>query len=288
MNNGRVKRTKEITDRLKKLQDEHGYSNAVIARKIGMNLTTYKNYIRNTGGVKTISFDIIQRLSQVYDCSTDYIICKSEDPKLSSTGKLIIHPISFADKDKMISSVVDYLNQDMQTLRSLHFLFCKLPTWYSANIISGINSFMNVLKQNSFWEYSDTFTKENFDWILNNLSNYDNLYSTTLMKLVHADTLFRNQRFYNSLQLYVEIIYLTITKSINLKPIAIKAMDKISTLRTEWLKFPESLIPVVDDFPKIVENGFLKIERSTLEPLQAFLNTQKKNKKKEDVSEESS
>lgn len=286
MNNGSVIRTQEITDRLKKLQDEHGYSDAVIARKIGMSLTTYKNYIRNTGGVKTIRFDIIQRLSQVYDCSTDYIICKSDDPKLSSTGQLIIHPISFDAKDKLISSVVNYLDQDMQTLRSLHFLFCKLPTWYSANIISGINSFMNVLKQNSFWEYSDKFTKENFDWILNNLSTYDDLYSTTLMQLDLADTQFRNHCFYKSLQLYAEIIYLTITESTNLKPLALKAMDKISTLRTEWLKFPESLIPVVDDFPQIKENGFINIERSTLESLQTFLNTPKKKNKKENVSEE--
>jgi len=60
--------------RLKELRERLGYSQAVMAQKIGIIQTTYQRY---ESGDRTPSYDILLRISETFDVSVDYLLGKN-------------------------------------------------------------------------------------------------------------------------------------------------------------------------------------------------------------------
>lgn len=69
-----------LQERLRELREEHGYSSRnKLADVLGIDRTTYSR-IEN-GSTKTINSDVLVKLAELYDVSTDYILGLSNTPE---------------------------------------------------------------------------------------------------------------------------------------------------------------------------------------------------------------
>lgn len=69
-----------LQERLRELREEHGYSSRnKLADVLGIDRTTYSR-IEN-GTTKTINSDVLVKLAELYDVSTDYILGLSDTPE---------------------------------------------------------------------------------------------------------------------------------------------------------------------------------------------------------------
>lgn len=144
-----TKLTPEIRKRIKDLQLNKHSKDKVVAENLGLTIHQYKNIIRTSGGNKNISTACLNQMAQYYDCTLAYITCTSDEPDKNEKNEIKIHPISFADKPKMIDDIAQYLkSSDNETVFYLHTILMKLPR----NTINSINSILKTLIK-----YSDDF-----------------------------------------------------------------------------------------------------------------------------------
>ncbi len=72
--------------RLRDLREDHDYKQAEIAACLGIQQTVYSRYER---GFQTIPLEFLIRLADYYKVSTDYILERTDDPRITgsdSTG----------------------------------------------------------------------------------------------------------------------------------------------------------------------------------------------------------
>jgi len=81
-------------DRLKEIRERRGWSQAELAQKSGLQPTAISHF--ETGG-RSPSFDNLRRLADALNVSTDYLICRSNEPSMAGpqTDSL------FRDLDKL-------------------------------------------------------------------------------------------------------------------------------------------------------------------------------------------
>jgi len=259
MNAVKHKRTDAMIRNIKKLQIEKEYSDTEIAEQIGITPTTYKNIIRSrdSGGNKNIKDSIVNKLADFYDCSTDYILGLSDDKTLNRYGDPVKRPLDFSDRDKLIHELNNYLNSDYKTLCALHFLLCQNPSWRRAEYLKGFHAFTDVLIESSFLELFKERSKEDYKFLVEDSIKFDDEYFNHILQLRKANSLLETADFELSLKYYMEIIYDTLTKSMILEPIAIKAIQPVLWLKKNWDAFPTELNIIADILPQIQHYHFI-------------------------------
>ena len=253
-NDNKIERTPQIIERLRTLQAKHGYSDSAIANTIDIPLTTYKNIIRAPKDNTFIKFKYIERLADFYECTTDYLICKSQHPSDDRTGQVIIRPLSFK-KDKMLEELFHHLRNDDKTLQSLYFIICKLPYTHRNNILTSLNSIASLLKTMSFYDRDDELNSRKFETIVKCLELNDTKYSDAMVKLAEADGYFKENLYSKAIPKYLGVIYSAIDSTRNWS-LANEACIKILSLAKEWSGFPPELQPLASALPKLKEKKY--------------------------------
>ena len=100
--------------RIKELRQENNYTQEILAIKIGANQTTLS---RIECGLTVTDADIIIKLSDTFQVSTDYILCKSDHRLLSDHSSKVNQP----PKSRTQLSPLERLNPCQQA-HLLHFL----------------------------------------------------------------------------------------------------------------------------------------------------------------------
>src|SRR5699024_1332811 len=69
-------RDKLISKKLKELREEKGYLQKFVADKIGVGSNTLSGY---ENGTRSTDPDMILKLAELYDVSTDYLLCRTNN-----------------------------------------------------------------------------------------------------------------------------------------------------------------------------------------------------------------
>lgn len=249
-------KTETMIANIKSAQDEAGYTSEKVAELIGIPLTTYKNIIRSKGGNDFVKDSIINKLADLYNCSTDYILGLSTDRTRDKDNEVIIKPLDFDTKHKLMIELNNYLDSDYKTLCALHFLLCQNPSWRRDAYLNALHAFTDVLMESAFLELFQERSKGDYKFLVEDTIKFDDNYYDNLLKLRKANSFLETADFESSLKFYFEIVYNALTKSMILEPIANKAIQQILWLNENWDEFPAELKIVVDTLPQIQEHHF--------------------------------
>ena len=99
------------TDRLRGLREQRGLSQGEAAKRIGIARTTYSNY---EAGNREPDIDTLIRMADFYDVSIDYLVGRTNDPKMtfSEAERFIYDKLELSDEE--IMSQVDMYYDGMK------------------------------------------------------------------------------------------------------------------------------------------------------------------------------
>ena len=99
---------KEIGERLKNLREEHHYSQTQVAEYLGIDQSNLSKIER---GERNFKLSSLIKLCSLYNCSQDYILCRSDEYDKSN--------ISFRTNGKVDLNVIAKANETMNYLKLL-------------------------------------------------------------------------------------------------------------------------------------------------------------------------
>jgi transcriptional regulator with XRE-family HTH domain len=77
--------SKTMAQRLKMLREKKGYKQNFIAEKVGIKSNTLSGY---ESGARRPDPEILAKLGDIYEVSTDYIIGRTDDPRVKEDGEM--------------------------------------------------------------------------------------------------------------------------------------------------------------------------------------------------------
>lgn len=247
-----------IRSRLQELQKKYNCNGKQMARIMEIPYDAYRGIIR-VGGTKYLKRERIQKLSQYFKCTQDYITGDSQYPHLDKDGREITHPISFSDDKyahtKLLEKVTTYLSDNHVFLRNLYLLLYELSPDTSQTLITSINTIIELIRINSLMMRRDNLTEENLDLIYECLKCDSQQLTSATIALANADKAFDNKDFKAALSGYLQIIYHT---SIDAKPVVEKAVQKVQALHLEMQDFPLNLLELIWEFKNLEEINYEK------------------------------
>lgn len=109
---------------LKSLRKEHGWTQQAVADMLGIERSTYTRY--ETGSTEP-NFDILERLSQIFDVSTDILIGKSSIPTISGGLRIpVLGDVAAGIPIEAITDIVDYEEIDAALARTGDFFGLRI------------------------------------------------------------------------------------------------------------------------------------------------------------------
>lgn len=231
--------TNEIRTRLKALQEEHNYTNAKIAAIIGVTTDKYKNMTRKNG-LKKFPEEYIGKFSNHYNCTRDYILCKSHVKTQDCEGNEKIVPIDFRDKEDKIADLVAFFHhsENLEILRSLHLLLIELTPDIRDDILKVIISVADLFKTYGLVSRKDNLDEKSLLFLTNVLKLDNPELTAATIRLADADSLFGKKKYKAALLKYLEIVYYA---SFNASSAVTEAIKKIFCLEDNWGKYPDEL-----------------------------------------------
>lgn len=270
-------RTKEVVDRLRLLQGISNLSDSKVAKRVGITLSQYKNIIRSPskGGNQKIDYIIIERLANLYECTTDYILGFSDKPYTDRLNRKITPAISFEMRNNMLNDLNEYLydSENFSTLQNLHFLICKLPAPKRIDLLKGFNAFIDTLRKESFYGRIGSIPGDKLDTIMK-INNDDPDYIDAVLALANANSLFTKRKLSKALYSYVEVVYIALTKNaIMVGPLAEIALQKIERIQASLDDFPyDFLNSLLLNTALIINNSFFNSPPEVISDIKKFLN----------------
>ena len=99
---------KEVGQRLKQLREEHSYSQTQVAEYLGIDQSNLSKIER---GERNFKLSSLIKLCSLYNCSQDYILCRSDEYDKSN--------IAFRTDGKVDLNVIAKANETMNYLKLL-------------------------------------------------------------------------------------------------------------------------------------------------------------------------
>ena len=99
---------KEVGQRLKQLREEHSYSQTQVAEYLGIDQSNLSKIER---GERNFKLSSLIKLCSLYNCSQDYILCRSDEYDKSD--------IAFRTDGKVDLNVIAIANETMNDLKML-------------------------------------------------------------------------------------------------------------------------------------------------------------------------
>lgn len=231
--------TNEIRTRLKALQAEHNYTNAKIAAIIGVTTDKYKNMTRKNG-LKKFPEEYIGKFSNHYNCTRDYILCKSHVKTQDCEGNEKIVPIDFHAKEDKIADLVAFFHhsENSEILRSLHLFLIELTPDIRDDIIKVIISAADLFKTCGLVFRKDNLNERSLLFLSEVLKLDNPELTAATVRLADADYLFGKKKYKAALLKYLEIIYYA---SPSASPVVNEAIRKIFCLECNWGRYPDEL-----------------------------------------------
>lgn len=198
-----------IKNRIKELDIRY----ATLAHTTPIELSRLKNII-NPAKTKSIDLDTLNKLAERLDCTTDYLLCHTQNPreKLTTSGKpkTTTSPVNFDLRSKWIDNICDYLHTDVTTARHLHFVLCELPPDIRNKLLEGMNSIIEFVQNSTFYNLKLFSNSKNEKILQNNLSFFDEQFCTLSTNYSTAKKLYTQGNFADAVHIFLTIIYETI------------------------------------------------------------------------------
>lgn len=253
--------TSQIRNRLKELQKENNYTLEDIYFKTKIHPNTYKNWFRaegTAGSVKTFKDKHIHKLAELYDCTTDYLICRSNNKTTNRFGNSLLHPVEFQTGNKL-SELVKYLQNNEEIIILLHNLLVSAPEEVRKITINQLKTWNTEFKLYNLLYGNDTPIKDPFELLTVAMNPYSANITDAILSLASANFNFGKERYADALPKYLKIIYNT-TK--NTEFITKEALEKILQLESIWEEYPSALKEIFSkNYKKILLEEQKKLEK---------------------------
>jgi transcriptional regulator with XRE-family HTH domain len=90
--------SKIMAQRLKTLRENKGYKQIFIAEKVGIKSNTLSGY---ESGARRPDAEILAKLADIYEVSTDYIIGRTDDPRVKEKGEMYFFDLENVTPDEI-------------------------------------------------------------------------------------------------------------------------------------------------------------------------------------------
>ena len=127
---------KEVGQRLKQLREEHSYSQTQVAEYLGIDQSNLSKIER---GERNFKLSSLIKLCSLYNCSQDYILCRSDEYDKSN--------IAFRTDGKVDLNVIAIANETMNDLKKFKiknknvFLLKQIKNKYTNLLNEKINKY---------------------------------------------------------------------------------------------------------------------------------------------------
>lgn len=257
-------------ERLKKLKIENKQKVNDIAYRTGLSTSKIKNILLKDG-TQSIDEDTLRRLSEVFNCTSDYILGLSPNPQKDKDNRTINHPVRFQDRDYKLEKVSDYLQSNFTTLDNLYFLFFTLPTTYSSNIINGLNNIIDATKNNSLWALQKTIGDKDYRVLTQNLNYLNPNYCHYMAELARCGKDISDGKYKKAILSLLEIIDYATTKDMMCKPLAKEAHKRLLSIPKETASF-DNFIDSIEEYLIIFENhNYLNISKECYDEFKSLV-----------------
>lgn len=243
----KIRLTDGIVQRIKLSQDTRPKkrSNAEMADSLGISTDAYKNiiYKKNT----YIKTNLLKRMQELFDCTLDYLICKSNDPNLTRNNESVSSPISFEMRDRKVDAVIDFLNRNYTTLNNLYLLLYKFPPRIRDNMLSSFNSICDNIRITSLIERQDHLTETGLRYIVDLLETESPELTKMTLELDKAERKLRCKHYRDACDIYIKIIYYSSFQT--LSPLKM-AISKLKDVDRDWKKHTAEFDKIVKKIPE--------------------------------------
>ena len=108
----------EISERITALREQRGWSKTYVAKKLGLNLSTYANY---EYGNREPDISTLQKIADLFNVTTDYLIngTNSSDKPLARNQKLIAYSIDPDTSDEERDAIIEMVKAAKKFRRRL-------------------------------------------------------------------------------------------------------------------------------------------------------------------------
>lgn len=100
--------TIKLSARMKELRIQNKYTMLEVASKLGVSEATYQRY--ETGKIKSVPYEKIEHLSEIFCCSPAYLMGWEYEPKTATAAEVVTVPTA-ENKYKRITDTLDTLNE---------------------------------------------------------------------------------------------------------------------------------------------------------------------------------
>lgn len=108
----------EISEMITALREQRGWSKTYVAKKLGLNLSTYANY---EYGNREPDISTLQKITDLFNVTTDYLIngTNSSDKPLTRNQKLIAYSIDPYTSDEERDAIIEMVKAAKKFRRRL-------------------------------------------------------------------------------------------------------------------------------------------------------------------------
>lgn len=108
----------EISERITALREQRGWSKTYVAKKLGLNLSTYANY---EYGNREPDISTLPKIADLFNVTTDYLIngTNSSDKPLTRNQKLIAYSIDPDTSDEERDAIIEMVKAAKKFRRRL-------------------------------------------------------------------------------------------------------------------------------------------------------------------------
>ena len=227
-----------MRERIRSLQKHHNLTEAGAAEKAKISKAKYKNYVRLTKGAKTMSSQTLKQIADALECTTDYLLNKSDDPALDRDGNNIIKPINYSLRDEIINDLSQYFIENFPFAKSLHFIFCELDSANRQNMVRCIDTLAECMRNSIYYnidKYSDVIDLLRLD---------DPDFKRIIEKLARANEYRSDGLQIYALKEYLSIIQKTVNEDLRFIVYAERSSKNAISIAEE---FPEIIPPALSD-----------------------------------------
>jgi len=253
--------TTQIQKRLKKLQKDLGYTSRDITFHIDCTLDAYKNIINESAKSKqrNITQKMVQKLSDLYSCSPDYILCSSDDPAKKGDGAPLIHPIVTKDYNIIKAETFSYLSSPNAygLLKDLHFLLFEFPKDRRNKLIDSFKTIISTLREDTYYGGIDYQISPTSARILKKTFLVDDkAYYEFTIQLSEAKNYQNEHKYKKSFLRYLDILN---NGGPYYKDIMSEACDGVLKLKEQWRDFPHLFDEYINYLFDYKSQSFLRI-----------------------------
>ena len=217
-------------------------------------------HLERKDGVKTAKKRYIDDIADALRCTSDYLLCLSDEPDHSANGRKKKFPIDDTPIDKQLIVINRFLRENDKARQSLYFIAERIPSMQRNLMIDSIYGYVSLLKDYSFLEDygKGLFNINNLESVKRALTRKDeNVIERIELYSRARDLIVRNQ-YKEALYYYMKFIGEGISDNRIHDQFFEWSLDSVKKITTIWSSYKNDYCTYYDPMIRLTDKAIRK------------------------------